>query len=206
MIPRNTICLWYDHDALEAATFYATTFPDSHVGAVFHAPGDYPSGKKGDVLTVRFDVLGIPCIGLNGGGAFRQSEAFSFQMTTEDQTETDRCSVAAQCIRTSRIAGVGAANYAALRFFNPAAKACVGRRSPNRWRSPTGPATSPPSRAHAPCTCTPRSGGAITAHRPGNLSETQVRDAGEFFIYPVAAAIVKTPDPAVDLNSHAFAG
>jgi hypothetical protein len=132
--------------------------------------------------------------------------AFSFQMTTEGQTETDRCSVAAQCIRTSRIAGVGAANHAALRFFNPAAKACVGRRSPNRWRSPTGPATSPPSRARSPCTCTPRSGGAITAHRPGNLSETQVRDAGEFFIYPVAAAIVKTPDPAVDLNSHAFAG
>ena len=87
---RNTICLWYDGTALEAATFYAKTFPDSAVGAVFHAPGDYPDGKHGDVLTVQFTVLGIPCLGLNGGPAFKHSEAFSFQVATEDQMETDR--------------------------------------------------------------------------------------------------------------------
>jgi 2-polyprenyl-6-hydroxyphenyl methylase/3-demethylubiquinone-9 3-methyltransferase len=90
MIPRNTICLWYDNAALEAATFYAETFPDSRVNAVHRAPGDFPSGKQGDVLTVDFSVLGIPCIGLNGGPAFRQSEAFSFQVATDDQDETDR--------------------------------------------------------------------------------------------------------------------
>ncbi len=90
MIPNNTICLWYDKDALDAATFYANTFPDSAVTRVTRAPGDYPSGKQGDVLTVEFTVLGIPCIGLNGGPAFRHSEAFSFQVATDDQTETDR--------------------------------------------------------------------------------------------------------------------
>ena len=90
MIPKNTICLWYDKDALEAATFYAETFPDSAVTRVTRAPGDYPSGKQGDVLTVEFSVLGIPCIGLNGGPAFRHSEAFSFQVATDDQAETDR--------------------------------------------------------------------------------------------------------------------
>ena len=87
---KNTICLWYDHDAEEAAQFYASTFPDSSVGAVYLAPGDYPSGKKGDVLTVKFTVLGIPCIGLNGGPTFKHSEAFSFQIATKDQEETDR--------------------------------------------------------------------------------------------------------------------
>jgi predicted 3-demethylubiquinone-9 3-methyltransferase (glyoxalase superfamily) len=87
---KNTICLWYDRDALEAANFYAKTFPDSSVGAVFHAPGDYPSGKQGNVLTVQFTVAGIPCIGLNGGPAFKQTEAFSFQIATDDQAETDR--------------------------------------------------------------------------------------------------------------------
>ena len=86
----NTICLWFDRDAEEAARFYAMTFPDSSVGAVFRAPGDYPSGKEGDVLTVEFNVMGIPCLGLNGGPAFRQSEAFSFQVATADQAETDR--------------------------------------------------------------------------------------------------------------------
>lgn len=86
----NTICLWYDHDAEEAARFYASTFPDSSVGNVFHAPSDYPSGKKGNVLTVAFTVLGIPCLGINGGPAFRHSEAFSFQIATGDQAETDR--------------------------------------------------------------------------------------------------------------------
>ena len=87
---KNTICLWYDKDAEAAARFYAATFPNSPVGAVQRAPSDFPSGKKGDVLTVEFTVLGIPCIGLNGGPAFRQSEAFSFQIATEDQEETDR--------------------------------------------------------------------------------------------------------------------
>ena len=90
MIPRNTICLWYDKDALDAATFYAATFPDTHVTSVHRAPSDYPSGKAGDVLTVQFTVMGIPCLGLNGGPAYRHSEAFSFQVTTEDQAETDR--------------------------------------------------------------------------------------------------------------------
>jgi len=90
MKPKNTICLWFDKDALEAARFYAATFPDSKVTAVHNAPGDYPSGKEGDVLTVEFTVLGIPCLGLNGGPAFRHSEAFSFQIATENQEETDR--------------------------------------------------------------------------------------------------------------------
>ena len=90
MVPKNRICLWFDHDALAAANFYAATFPDSEVGTIMRAPSDFPSGKKGDVLTVDFTVLGIPCIGLNGGSAFTQSEAFSFQVATEDQAETDR--------------------------------------------------------------------------------------------------------------------
>ena len=87
---KNTICLWYDRDAEAAARFYAETFPDSAVHAVHPAPSDYPSGKAGDVLTVDFTVAGVACIGLNGGNAFRQSEAFSFQIATEDQAETDR--------------------------------------------------------------------------------------------------------------------
>jgi 2-polyprenyl-6-hydroxyphenyl methylase/3-demethylubiquinone-9 3-methyltransferase len=90
MISKNTICLWYDGTALEAAQFYAKTFPDSAVKAVHRAPGDYPAGKEGDVLTVEFTVLGIPCLGLNGGPGFKHSEAFSFQVATEDQAETDR--------------------------------------------------------------------------------------------------------------------
>ena len=87
---KNTICLWYDRDAEETARFYARTFPDSSVGAVHTAPGDYPSGKKGDVLTVEFNVMGIPCLGLNGGPEFKHNEAFSFQVATEDQAETNR--------------------------------------------------------------------------------------------------------------------
>ena len=90
MASKNRICLWYDGTALEAARFYAETFPDSAVGAVTRAPGDFPSGKQGDVLTVEFTVMGIPCLGLNGGPAFKHSEAFSFQVTTDDQAETDR--------------------------------------------------------------------------------------------------------------------
>ena len=90
MKPKNTICLWFDKDAHEAARFYAATFPDSKVTAVHEAPSDFPSGKKGDVITVEFTVLGIPCIGLNGGPTFKHSEAFSFQIATDDQEETDR--------------------------------------------------------------------------------------------------------------------
>ena len=89
-MPKNTICLWYDKDAEAAARFYAEVFPDSRVGAVHKAPADYPDGKAGDVLTVEFTVAGIPCLGLNGGPAFRHNEAFSFQIATEDQEETDR--------------------------------------------------------------------------------------------------------------------
>jgi len=87
---RNVICLWYDGDAEDAARFYAQTFPDSTVSAVHRAPGDYPSGKAGQVLTVEFTVVGVPCVGLNGGPVFRHNEAFSFQILTEDQAETDR--------------------------------------------------------------------------------------------------------------------
>ncbi|MFY1667724.1 VOC family protein [Pseudomonas sp. Pseu.R1] len=90
MVSKNTICLWYNGDAEEAARFYATTFPNSTVNAVHLAPSDYPSGKEGDVLTVEFTVMGIPCIGLNGGPEFTHSEAFSFQVATDDQAETDR--------------------------------------------------------------------------------------------------------------------
>ncbi|HEY6940804.1 VOC family protein [Dokdonella sp.] len=90
MAAKNTICLWYNGSALDAATFYASTFPDTTVDAVHHAPGDYPDGKQGDVLTVEFTVMGIPCIGLNGGPAFTPDEAFSFQVATDDQAETDR--------------------------------------------------------------------------------------------------------------------
>jgi predicted 3-demethylubiquinone-9 3-methyltransferase (glyoxalase superfamily) len=90
MTPKNTICLWYEKDAVAAAEFYAATFPDSAVKAVHKAPSDYPGGKEGDILTVEFTVMGIPCIGLNGGTYFKQSEAFSFQVATDDQEETDR--------------------------------------------------------------------------------------------------------------------
>ena len=90
MIPKNTICIWYDGGALEAAEFYAKTFPDSAVGDTMRAPGDFPAGKQGDLLTVEFTVCGIPCVGLNGGPAFKQSEAFSMQIATDDQAETDR--------------------------------------------------------------------------------------------------------------------
>ena len=90
MTPKNTICLWFDKNAEDAARFYAATFPNSHVTAVHKAPGDFPGGKAGDVLTVDFTVFGIPCIGLNGGPAFKHSEAFSFQIATDDQAETDR--------------------------------------------------------------------------------------------------------------------
>ena len=89
-IKKNTICLWYECDAEEAAHFYARTFPDSSVGAVHRAPADFPGGKAGQVLTVQFTVCGIPCMGLNGGSMFKQNEAFSFQIATDDQAETDK--------------------------------------------------------------------------------------------------------------------
>lgn len=87
---KNTVCIWYDRDAEEAANFYAKTFPDTSVVAVHRAPADYPDGKKGNVLTVEFILMGIPCIGVNGGPAFKHTEAFSFQVATADQAETDR--------------------------------------------------------------------------------------------------------------------
>ena len=87
---KNTVCIWYDKDAEAAARFYASVFPDSAVTAVHYAPADYPSGKAGEVLTVHFTVAGIPCMGLNGGPTFKQDEAFSFQIATDDQAETDR--------------------------------------------------------------------------------------------------------------------
>lgn len=91
MQPKNLICLWYDKDAEEAARFYAATFPDSQLTAVHQAPSDYPGGgKQGDVLTVEFTVVGIPCIGINGGPVFKHTEAFSFQIATDTQEETDR--------------------------------------------------------------------------------------------------------------------
>ncbi len=90
MVSKNTICLWYDGSALDASRFYAETFPDSAVGAIHRAPGDYPAGKEGDVLTVEFTVAGIPCLGLNGGPQMKHSEAFSFLIATEDHRETDR--------------------------------------------------------------------------------------------------------------------
>ena len=90
MTAKNTICLWFDKDAQDAARFYAATFPDSKVTAVHEAPGDFPGGKQGDPLTVEFTVFGVPCLGLNGGPHFKQTEAFSFQIATDSQEETDR--------------------------------------------------------------------------------------------------------------------
>ena len=90
MIPKNTVCIWYDGDALEAAEFYAKHIPESSVNRIHRAPSDFPAGKEGDVLTVDFDVAGVQCIGLNGEDTFKHSEAFSFQIATEDQEETDR--------------------------------------------------------------------------------------------------------------------
>ena len=90
MIPKNLVCLWFDGTAENAAKFYAATFPDTRVNAIHRAPDDYPEGKKGDILTVEFSVMGISCIGLNGGPLFPQTEAFSFQVATDDQAETDR--------------------------------------------------------------------------------------------------------------------
>ena len=107
MKPKNTICLWFDKDAHEAARFYAATFPESAVTALHRAPADYPGGKRGDVLTVEFTVLGLPCLGLNGGPAFKHSEAFSFQIATDTQEETDRYwnAIVATAARKARAGG-----------------------------------------------------------------------------------------------------
>src|SRR5437660_8351638 len=105
---KNTICLWYDGTAMEAARFYADTFPDSAVGAAMRAPGDFPDGQQGDVLTVEFTVAGIPCIGLNGGPAFKHNEAFSFQIATDDQQETDRYWTPSSVMAAKRASAVGA--------------------------------------------------------------------------------------------------
>ena len=108
MKARNTICLWFDKDAQDAARFYAATFPNSEVTAVHKAPGDYPGGKKGDELTVEFTVFGIPCLGLNGGPAFPHSEAFSFQIATYTQEETDRYWTQSSAMAARKARAVGA--------------------------------------------------------------------------------------------------
>jgi predicted 3-demethylubiquinone-9 3-methyltransferase (glyoxalase superfamily) len=121
-IAKNTICIWYDGGAEEAARFYAATFPDSRVDAVHRAPADYPSGKAGDVLTVMFTVMGIPCMGLNGGPVFKHSEAFSFQVATADQAETDHYWNAIVGHGARRVPAAGARTSGA----------CPGRS--RRWR------------------------------------------------------------------------
>ncbi len=127
MTPKNTICLWFDKGAQEAARFYAATFPDSRVTAVHKAPSDFPDGKEGDELTVEFTVLGIPCLGLNGGPAFKQSEAFSFQIATDDQEETDRYWNAIVRNGGKESASAGARTGGACRGRSHRA------RSPRRW-------------------------------------------------------------------------
>ena len=122
MKPKNTICLWFDKDAHEAARFYAVTFPDSKVTAVHEAPGDYPGGKKGDELTVEFTVLGIPCLGLNGGPAFRHTEAFSFQIATENQEETDRYWNVSSAMAARKASAVGARTAGACPGRTPRAR------------------------------------------------------------------------------------
>ena len=112
---KNTICLWYDKDAKAAARFYSETFPDSTVGAIHRALGDYPFGKKGDVLTVEFKVAGVPCIGLNGGPTFKHSEAFSFQIATDDQSDTDRYWTLSSAMAARRARAAGAKTSGACR-------------------------------------------------------------------------------------------
>ena len=133
MTPKNTVCLWFDRDALEAAQFYADTIPDSSVGTVMRAPGDFPDGKEGDVLTVEFAVAGIPCVGLNGGPAFQQSEAFSFQIATDDQAETDRLGMPLSITVARRAPAVGARTGGACRGRSPR------ERSSKGWQIPIAP-------------------------------------------------------------------
>jgi predicted 3-demethylubiquinone-9 3-methyltransferase (glyoxalase superfamily) len=108
MKPKNLICLWFDHDAHAAATFYAATFPDSRVTAVHRAPSDYPNVQAGEVSLVEFTVLGIPCLGLNGGPVFRHSEAFSFQIATDDQAEPTAIGTRSSATAASRVNAAGA--------------------------------------------------------------------------------------------------
>ena len=126
MKTKNTICLWFNKDAHEAARFYAATFPNSKVTAVRKAPGDYPSGKEGDVLTVEFTVLGIPCLGLNGGPDFKHSEAFSFQVATDNQEETDRYWNAMSATAARKVSVAGARTAGASPGRSP--RACSPRR------------------------------------------------------------------------------
>ena len=128
MTPKNTICLWFDKDAEEAARFYAANFPDSKVAAVRNAPGDFPEGKKGDVLTVEFTVFGIPCLGLNGGPQFKHNEAFSFQIATDNQEETDRYWNAIVNNGAKRASAAGA------RIAGGFPGRSLHARSPRRWR------------------------------------------------------------------------
>ena len=108
MSSKNTVCIWYDGTALDAAMFYAETFSDSKVVAVYRAPSDYPAGKQGEILTVEFTVLGIPCLGLNGGPAFKHSEAFSFQVATDDQVRQTDCGMPLLVMAAARASAVGA--------------------------------------------------------------------------------------------------
>ena len=118
---KNTICLWYDKDAEPAARFYAETFPDSVVGAIHRAPSDYPSGKAGDVLTVEFTVAGIPCLGLNGGPAFRHNEAFSFQIATDDQDEPTAIGTPSSAMAARKAHAAGAKTNGASHGKSPRA-------------------------------------------------------------------------------------
>ena len=122
MTPKNTICLWFDKDAQEAARFYAATFPDSKVTAVHKAPGDYPGGKKGDVLTVEFTVLGIPCLGLNGGPAFKHSEAFSFQIATDNRKRRTATGTRSSAMAARKASAAGARTAGACPGRSPRAR------------------------------------------------------------------------------------
>src|SRR5688500_610798 len=139
MKPKNTICLWFNKDAQDAARFYAATFPDSKVTAVHEAPSDYPSGKQGDVLTVEFTVFGIPCLGLNGGPDFKHNEAFSFQMATDNQEETDRYwnAIVGNGGQESQCAGARIAGACPGRL----PRACSPTRSPPAAPRPSAPST-----------------------------------------------------------------
>jgi len=128
MKPKNTICLWFDMDAHEAARFYAATFPDSEVTAVHEAPGDYPGGKQGDVLTVEFTVLGIPCLGLNGGSTFRHSEAFSFQIATDNRKRRTATGTRSSAMAARKVPAGGARTAGGSPGRSPRA------RSPTRLR------------------------------------------------------------------------
>ncbi len=128
MQSKNTICLWYDRDALDAANFYAETFPDSAVSAVHRAPGDYPDGKQGDVLTVEFTVAGIPCLGLNGGPHFKHNEAFSFQIATDDQPKPTACGMRSSAMAARKANAAGARTGGDCHGRSPRARSA--RRSP----------------------------------------------------------------------------